>query len=92
MFFSVTVGQSQAPQYWLVSMKVVQDQIRQCHSSGQQLVLRGGGGGGGGFGALMPGEELPQMAFNYGFELLGERCFHHVFSLPKLPKMDQNGT
>ena len=43
------------PQYWLVSMKLVRDQIRQCHSSGQQLVLRGGGGGGGNFVAEMPG-------------------------------------
>ena len=62
-------------------MKLVRDQIRQCHSSGQQLVLRGGGGGGGGFGALMPEEELPQMAFNYGFELLIEWCFHGVFNV-----------
>ena len=49
-------------------MKLVRDQIRQCHSSGQQLVL-------------MPEEELPQMAFNYGFELLIEWCFHGVFNV-----------
>lgn len=74
-------------------MKLVRDQIRQCHSSGQQLVLRGGGGGGGGFGALMPGEELPQMAFNYGFELLREWCFHGVFNVyPKWIKMEHEAT
>lgn len=58
------------PQYWLLSMQLVAQQIRHCaQTPNKQLVLRGGGGGGGSFTAQMPAVELPPaLTFGYGFE------------------------